>query len=871
MNARAQVAMDTAAEANPSLDRSEQLEPLERTWGNPFTGLRGFFADVSHTTLGKRFIVTALLFFLAGGIEALLMRLQLAQSSLQLIGPDLYDQLFTMHGSTMMFLFAVPIMGGLGTYFVPLMIGTRNLAFPRLNAFAYYTYVIGGVLLYVSFCLNTGPDAGWFSYVPLAGPAYSAGKRVDIWAQMITFTELSALAVAINLIATIFKQRAPGMSLDRMPLFVWAMLVQSFMVIFAMPGVMLGSLMLAMDRLIGTHFFNYAEGGDVLLWQHMFWFFGHPEVYIIFLPALGMLSSLLVTFTRRQIVGYPALVLALVATAFVGFGVWVHHMFATGIPQIGSSFFTAASMLIALPTGVQFFCWIATLWGGSIQLKVPMLFALGFFGVFVIGGVTGVMLASVPLDLQLHDTFFVVAHLHYVLIGGAVFPLLGAVYYWYPKWTGRLMSERLGRWNFALFFVGFNLVFFPMHILGLRGMPRRVYTYPGDRGWDSLNLLASVGAVVLAVSVLTLLWNLVQSRRNGAIAGDNPWDADTLEWATTSPPPSYNFADLPTVSGRYALWSRALRQPSVSGLHTDRRQVLVTQLLDAEPDHRTDLPGPTLWPLWVSLGTAVTFIVAIFTPWGIVIGGALTGAALIGWYWPSGPPREELADEQPRRFAKRAPEQPQRTSTAPTVGRSAAATTLDVSHLPLSAFGSRDPLWWGVVGLLTIEGMVFALLFASYFYLEDAAHKWPPTPIPTLCFQLASAGLVLLVISCWPMAHSARAAKRGSLAGMRGGLIGSTLLGVAFIAIRYFELRFLPFRWDSHAHGSVFWTMAGMHTMHAIIGSAENLVLLAILFRGPVEEKHLVDVAVNGLYWYFIVVTDALCYAVLYLDVWLLH
>ncbi len=845
---------------NRDLRREDLAGVLARTWGDSTGGLRGWLSDTSHAAIGKRFLVTALVFFLLGGLEALLMRLQLARSDQALLGPDLYNQVFTAHGTTMMFLFAVPVMQGLAVYLVPLMIGTRNTAFPRLGAFAYYTYLIGGVLLYVSLLGNTGPDAGWFSYVPLAGPDYSPGKRTDVWAQLVTFTEIAALATAVNLIATILKCRAPGMRIDRMPLFVWAMLVQSVMVVFAMPAVMLGSLMLAMDRLVGTHFFNYGEGGDVVLWQHLFWYFGHPEVYIIFLPALGILSSLLVTFTRRQIFGYPALVVSLVATAFVGFGVWAHHMFASGIPRLGASFFTASSVLITVPTGVQFFCWIATLWGGSIRLKTPMLFALGFFLVFVLGGVTGVMLASVPLDLQLHDTHFVVAHLHYVLIGGSVFPLLGGVYYWYPKWTGRLMSERLGRWNFGLFFLGFNLVFFPLHILGLMGMPRRVYTYPGDRGWDDLNLLATVGAGVLALSVLVLLVNMIRSARLGARAGDDPWGADTLEWATASPPPPYNFLDLPTVSGRYALWTRSAKQATVQGLDARRRELLVTRLLEATPDHRTELPGPSTTPLMAALATGVTFIVAIFTPWGIVLGGGLLGVALIAWYWPRHPHRQDMADEQPPRTRTLIPPhvepQPQRADE--NLGPNG-APAVQVGHLAMTAFGSRDPLWWGVVGLIAIEASVFAILFASYYYLADLAERWPPMPLPELSRNLAAFGCCLLLASCFPAYRSTRAAERSSLAGMRRTLIWSTALMVGFLVVRWYEFQSLPFRWDTDAYGSVVWTTLGMHTLHALFAAAENLVFIAVLFVGPVEQKHLVDISVNGLYWYFVVAADVLC------------
>ena len=638
--------MTTAAAATADAEREER-EQLERLWRSP-AGLRGWLTEVNHQAIGKRYVITALVFFALGGVEALLMRLQLARPESRLLGPDLYGEIFTVHGSTMMFLFAVPIMLGLGIYLVPLMIGTRNLAFPRLNAFSYWIYLTGGLLLYAGLLSNTGPDAGWFAYVPLAGPQFSPGKRVDIWAQMITFTEISSHAVAINLIATIFKQRAPGMSLNRIPLYVWAMLVTSFMVVFAMPAVMLSSLMLALDRLVDTHFFNPAEGGDVLLWQHLFWFFGHPEVYIIFIPALGMVSTILSASTRREIFGYLPMVLSLIATGFIGFGLWVHHMFATGLPQLGASFFTAASMMIAIPSGTQIFCWLATLWGSRPRIRTPLLYVLGFVFLFVIGGLTGVMLAAVPLDLQVHDTYFVVAHFHYVLIGGALFPLLGGLFFWFPKVTGRMPSERLGRVSFWLVFLGFNLTFFPLHLLGLEGMPRRVYTYLPGTGWEGLNLLATVGAGVLALGLVVYLINFLHSRRHGAAAGDDPWGADTLEWSTSSPPPPYNFLRLPTVGGRYALWSRRQDQPEVVGLRNDRREVLVTNTLDAEADHRDVLPGPSIWPFILGLGVGVTFIVSIFTPWGVPLGMLPCAVALVAWFWPRGDmDREVLLEKSP--------------------------------------------------------------------------------------------------------------------------------------------------------------------------------------------------------------------------------
>jgi cytochrome c oxidase subunit I+III len=608
-------------------------QTLERTWSDP-PGFIGWFAAVNHKTIARRFMVTTFIFFLLGGLLALAIRLQLAQPNGKLLGPDLYNQVFTMHGSTMMFLFAVPVMQAVAVYLVPLMIGARSVAFPRMNAFAFWIFTMGGVMLYIAFFLDIGPDAGWFAYVPLSGPQYSPGKRVDFWAQMITFTELSALMEAIVLITTILKMRAPGMTLNRMPLFVWTMLVTSFMVLFAMPAVMLASTALITDRLVGTHFYNPGEGGDALLWQHLFWFFGHPEVYLIFIPPLGFMSSIIATFSRRPVVGYAAMVLALIATAFLAFGLWVHHMFATNLPELGKTFFTAASLMIAIPTAVQIFCWIATLWTGRINFKTPLLFVLAFFVILLLGGLTGLMLASVSLDYQLHDSFFVVAHLHYVLLGGAVFPLFGAFYYWFPKFTGRMLSERLGRWNFWLFFIGFNVAFFPMHVLGLQGMPRRVYTYPEEMGWGSLNMVATIGGLVIALSVLLFIVNVLHSRRRGEPASSDPWGAGTLEWSVASPPPMANFKLVPVVHGRYPLWRKAAEPAHVTGLANDYREVLITSVADAAPDHRLWLPGPTPWPFLAAVATTILFVGSIFTPWAVVWGAVPVAIAATFWFWP---------------------------------------------------------------------------------------------------------------------------------------------------------------------------------------------------------------------------------------------
>ena len=621
------------ARDGPKLKGEKLAARLDLAWRRP-RGIIGWLATVDHKEIGRRYIITALGFFVLGGIMALLMRLQLAQPDSNLIGAERYNQLFTMHGSTMMFLFAVPVMEGVAVYIIPLMLGTRSTAFPRLNAFSYYMYLFGGLMLWGAFVLNIAPDVGWFAYTPLSGPQFSPGKRADVWAQMITFTEVAALAAAVVLTSTILKCRAPGMTLARMPLFAWAMLVVAVMIIFSMPSVALCSGMLISDRLVGTNFYNAAEHGDALLWQHLFWFFGHPEVYIIFLPATGFVSVMVETFCRRPVFGHAVVVLALISTGILAFGLWVHHMFATGLPRVGYSFYTAASMSVSIPTGLQIFCWLATIWDGRPRFQVPMLYVVGFIVTFVIGGLTGVMVAAVPLDLQLHDTYFVVAHFHYVLIGGAVFPLLGIFTYWFPKITGRMMNETVGKISFWLVFVGFHLTFFPMHLSGLLGMPRRVYTYPAGLGLEVPNLISTLGAFILAAAVVLFVVNGLISLYRGVIAGPNPWGAARLEWATSSPPPVYNFEHIPVVESDTPLWDVEGELPVVTGLRVDEKEILLTTVVAAAPDLREPVPAASLWPLIGAMAVGIVFVASIFSPWALVFGLVPCGIAFTAWFWP---------------------------------------------------------------------------------------------------------------------------------------------------------------------------------------------------------------------------------------------
>ncbi len=608
-------------------------------------GWRGWLSTVDHKTIGLRYIITAFLFLLIGGIEALIMRVQLAGPDQTLLTPEQYSQLFTMHGVTMIFLYALPILSGFSNYLWPLLLGSRDMAFPRLNALSYWIFLFAGIFMYVSFPLGQAPNAGWFNYVPFSGPIYNTGPNIDVFALGMVLLGISTTVGSVNFVVTLFRMRAPGMTINRVPILVWGTLTASVANLLAIPAVSLAFFLLWLDRQFGTHFFDVANDGKPLLWQHLFWIFGHPWVYAIVLPAMGIVSDALPTFCRRPLVGYTAVALATMATMLIGFEVWIHHMFATGLPAVALSIFGAASMVISIPSAVAVFAWIATIWLGRPVFKTPFLFFAGFVILFVIGGMSGVMTAAVPLDWQLNDTYFIVAHLHYVLLGINVFPVVGGIYYWFPKFTGRMMSEKLGKWSFWVMFIGFNVGFFPMHLAGLLGMPRRIYTYSSRMGWDGVNMITSIGSFVFALGVLIFLVNVVISLKRGALAGPNPWDAATLEWTTSSPPPAYNFAVIPTVGSRHPLWEGRLEEDSRDSrarsnftegyLLTKGRETIGTSPIDAKPVAILKMPDDSYTPFFAGLFLSLLFAGLLLHWWSFTAGMAIAGGiTLVIWMWP---------------------------------------------------------------------------------------------------------------------------------------------------------------------------------------------------------------------------------------------
>ncbi|CAN5854234.1 cytochrome c oxidase subunit I [soil metagenome] len=691
---------------------------LDRAWRAP-AGIIGFLGAVNHKPVGARFVGTAIFFFLLGGLDSLVLRSQLAVPQNDLVGAPEFAQLFTTHGTAMMFFFAVPMVEGLAMYFVPLMIGARDMPFPRLNALGYWLFLFGGLLLYFPTLADIAnyflpgdplprhiPDGGWFAYPPLTSATYSPDLGLDFWLIAVTMAEISAIIGAIEIVVCIARNRAPGMTLNRLPLFVWSILAIGIAILLAFPSVVTGSILLELERKVGMPFYDATLGGQPLLWQHLFWIFGHPEVYIQFLPAAGVISMILPVFTRRPIVAYSLIVVSILATALFSLGLWVHHMFATGLPWLGLTIFSASSMMITIPRGIQVFAWLATLLAARrLQLNTAMLFALAFLLTFTFGGLTGVMVASVPFDLQVHDTYFVTAHFHYVLVGGVVFPIFAGIYYWFPKAFGRLLDERLGKLAFWLTFICFNATFLLQHNLGLLGMRRRVHTFEAGLGWDEMNFISTVGAFVFAAGFLVILFSAWRAWRGGPDAGANPWQGSTLEWSIPSPPPSYNFRRIPHVRGREPLWEAqapeaASGEPEGPADEELSRETPATSLLDTRPVHNVLLPGTSLAPLALALAIAGTGFGVVADLYLIVIPALLALPAIIAWWlWPGKEDRQPVAP-----------------------GR-----TLPWPDLPYRVSGAMSTPWWGLVLGLGVIGLIVMNLVFSYVYLAVLAPAWPPS------------------------------------------------------------------------------------------------------------------------------------------------
>ncbi|HEY3012742.1 MAG TPA: cytochrome c oxidase subunit I [Gemmatimonadales bacterium] len=593
------------------------------------TGIWSWITTVDHKRIGLLYGTTAFIFFLMGGIEALLIRIQLGSPENTFLSPERYNELFTMHGTTMIFLAIMPLSAMFFNFMIPLQIGARDVAFPRLNAFSYWAFLAGGLFLNSSWLFGLAPDAGWFGYANLTSIQYSPGLNVDFWMIGLQVLGIASLAAAVNFFVTIVNLRAPGMKLMRMPMFVWMSFITQVLLLLAFPVITVALFLLMFDRFFGTHFFVPSGGGDPILWQHLFWIFGHPEVYILILPAFGIISEVLPVFSRKPLFGYAAMVFSGVFIAFLGFGVWAHHMFATGMGPIADAFFALSTMLIAIPTGVKIFNWIGTMWGGSLQFRTPMYFAIGFIAMFIIGGLSGVMHSSPPADLQQTDTYFVVAHFHYVLFGGSIFGLTAGAYYWWPKMFGRMLDERLGKLHFWLMLIGFNLTFFPMHFLGLNGMPRRTYTYPAGLGFETLNQIETAGSFVLGIAFLVFLFNVFQTWRKPRNAPADPWNGATLEWSIPSPPQEFNFAEIPVVHGRDALWEakREQRGPLPEPARVSGRGI--------------HLPNPSYWPVVAAVGVLSVLLSLMFLshfgPLGVVVAAGILFLGVFMWaFEPAG-------------------------------------------------------------------------------------------------------------------------------------------------------------------------------------------------------------------------------------------
>jgi cytochrome c oxidase subunit I+III len=804
-----------------------ERERLEKAWTPP-GGWRRLSA-VNNTHIGVFYIATALLFFVLAGVLALLMRAQLAVPDNDLLSAGTYNQLFTMHGTVMMFLFAVPIVEAVAVYLLPGMLGARDLPFPRLSAYAFWAYAIGGLAFFCTIFFGASPDGGWFMYPPLTGKEHSPGIGADWWLLGIGFIEISAIAGAIELIIGILFTRAPGMTLKRMPVFAWAMLVTALMIVFAFPAIIAGTLLLEMERAFDWPFFIAARGGDPVLWQHLFWFFGHPEVYIIFLPAAGMVSMMVPSLTGTPLAGHRAIVWALIGVGLISFTLWIHHMFTAGLGGFAMQLASVASFAVAIPSGVQVFSWIATFWKGRIQLNAPTLFLLGFHFIFVLGGLTGVMVAVLPFDWQVHDTYFIVAHLHYVLIGGMVFPIFAGIYYWAPVFNGHRLSEKLARWVFGLMFFGFNLAFFPMHITGLLGMPRRVYTYGGDMGWGFLNMLSTVGAFMFAAGVVVCFFDAWRTLRREEKQHGNPWRAPTMEWL---PANEYGVRSIPQIDSRHPLWDHPGMPQDVEagrywlpGTAFGGRETLVTSPRNAELRHLLRLPSDGWLPFVAAAGTAGFFLL-LTVAWVIpaFIFGIASVVAIVLWLWQS--------DQAPPALKVK-------------VG--------DNVELPVGAVGSASHSWWAMVILLCVDASIFASLAFAHVHVSMAAQVCPPpgAALPDSVWAwgaggLLAAGSVLMLV--------ARRAVEGRQWLLRACVAAAMVCVIAAFGLDlagHVQARLDP---TSQAWSATVGALLGWQGFHAIVLAVMGGYLLARSWSGKLADNARATMDNTWLMWHYVTV-----------------
>ncbi|MBI1736928.1 MAG: cytochrome c oxidase subunit I [Candidatus Rokubacteria bacterium] len=773
---------------------------------------------VDHKRIGILYGTTGFAFFLIGGVEALIIRLQLARPDADVVSAETFNALFTMHGTTMVFLAVMPFSAAFFNYLIPLLIGARDVAFPRLNTLSYWIFLFGGLFLNASFFVGAPPDAGWFGYANLTSRQFSPGLAVDFWVLSLLVLGASSVLAGVNFIATILNMRAPGMTLMRMPVFVWMTLVVQFLVVLAFPPITIGLIFLMFDRFFGTHFYDVAAGGDLHLWQHLFWIFGHPEVYILILPAFGMVSEVLPTFSRKPLFGAPVVIYSGVLIGFFGFGVWSHHMFAAGMGPVADAAFSIATMLIAIPTGVKIFNWLATVWGGAIRPTTAFHFAMGLIGTFTIGGLSGVMHASPPVDLQQTDTYFVVAHFHYVLIGGSLFGLFAGTYYWWPKITGRLLDERLGRWQFWTIFVAFNVTFFPQHYLGAIGMPRRIYTYPAGMGWEFWNLVSTIGAFGIGVGVLLFMMNAARSLRSGPIAPADPWDGRTLEWRIPSPPPPHNFDAIPPVYGRDTFWREK---------HGDSRGRRPAPAPPA-PEHGIHLPSGSFWPIVAAAGIAIAAAGAL-THLAVVIVGAVV--AVGGLF--------ALALEHHRNPAHEHQH-----------------GVLDVDHRKL-----------GMWVFLGSECLFFGTLIATYLAYRGRSQVGP-FPHDVLNIPVTTISTFDLLMSSLLMVLALAAVQRGDRRQARLWLFGTACFGLIFLGFQAYE--FTEFVHEgltlqTNLFGSTFFVMTGFHGAHVALGVLLLLTLWILDLRGRLDVRDTVKVEIVGLYWHFVDIVWIVIFTVVYL------